>query len=300
MTYPIDFGKTSGSGLETYGTAGEDLGNRKLIYINSDGEWNLADADAATTMPSLGLTMGSVSAGRRVRILLKGAIGLNTWSWTAGARLYASENIAGELTQTAPTNPDYFTQEIGFPLSSTQIYFNPHQVAGSTGPTYTRTIAIPADKFGKPAANNPTVVDQANVTLYEFTLNRDFMTYKLPVPSDYASGGLKLKVVWTNDGGVDDNTKNVKAQFDYQTAAEGDSINGSHANSPKTVEDTYSSNSGWIEHHSNYVTIAETDFANKICVYIKLSFVTPTPTALSCKPHLMGICLQYEAYTFAQ
>jgi len=282
------------------GTAGEDLGNRKLVYINSDGTWKLADADAASTMPVVGLTMGAIAAGKTGLILIDGFIGLSSWSWTIGGRLYASENVAGELTQTAPANPLYLTQEIGIPISTKQIFFSPQQVIGSSGPTYTKTTSIPAEELGKGAASNPAVIDRDNVTLYEFTLNTDFLTYKLPVPSDYASGGLKFNVIWTNDGGNDDNGKNVKAQFDYQTATEGDAINGSHANSPKTVEDTYASASGWIEYHSDYVTIAEADFTGEFCVYVKVSFVTPTPTALSCKPHFIGLCLQYTAYTSTQ
>jgi len=300
MSYRIEFNREAGSGQEIMGTAGEDLGNRKVVYINSDGTWKLADADAATTMPVIGLTMGAIASGKKGLILINGFIGLGSWSWNIGERLYASENIAGELTQTAPQNPDHLTQEIGIPITTKQIFFSPRQTIGSAGATYTKTISLPADELGKPVANNPVVVDHDNVTLYSFTVNTDILTYKLPIPSDYASGGLKLNVVWTNDGGSDDNDKNVKAQFDYQTATEGDAISGSHANSPKTVEDTYESASGWIEFHSDYVTIAEADFTDKFCIYVKISFVTPTPTALSCKPHLMGLCLQYMAYTFAQ
>lgn len=299
MTYPVQSLKVSGSGSPIIGTAGEYLGDRKLVYIAPDGTWKLADADTAATMPGLGLTMGAISTGNRGQILIKGFIGLSTWTWNVAERLYASENVTGDLTQTAPSNPAYFTQEIGFPISATQIFFSPRQVLGNTGPTYVKTVSIPAEEMGRGAANNPGVVDQSNLTLYSFTLNTDFLTYNLPIPSDYALGGLKLKVVWTNDGGADDNAKYVKTQFNYLAATEGDAISGSHANSPKAVEDGYTSASGWIEHHSAYVTIAEADFTGKLCLYIKLSFITPVGAALTCEPHLIGICLQYDAYTFA-
>lgn len=288
-----------GSGLITQGMAGENLGSKKLVYLTPAGDWRLSDADSASTMPSMAITMEGIRAGMAGRILLRGYIGRANWLWTIGGSVYASSTTAGELTQTAPPNPENFIQEIGIAISKTFIDFNPRQVSGNSGATYLKTVKVEADELGKPAANNPTVVDRDNVTLYSFAVNTDFMTYKLPVPSDYASGGLKFSVVWTNDGGVDDSGKNVKAQFDYQTTAEGDAISGSHGNSPKQVEDTYTSASGWIEHRSAYVTIAEADFTGKECVYVKVSFVTAPATALTCEPHLIGICLQYTAYAFA-
>jgi len=296
MTYLVEFDKASGSGLYTYGRAGEDLGNRKIVYINTDGVWMLANAQDAATMPVIGITMGAISSGRRGEILISGYIGLSSWSWTPSASLYASATNAGELTSTAPPNPIYFVQEVGQAVFETQIFFNPRQVAGETGATYTNTVSIAADELGKPAANNPNVIDQDNLTLYSFTVNTDFMTYKLPVPSDYGSGGLKFNVVWTNDGNVNDLNKNVRAQFDYQVSSTGDVVSGSHANSPKNVNDSYTSAAGWIECYSDFVTIADGDFETDDCIYVKVSFVTAPDTVLTCEPHLIGVCLQYTAY----
>jgi len=249
-------------------------------------------------MPSLGITMEKINSGQGGSILKEGYIGRSDWTFTTSGRVYVSENAAGELTQTAPSNPVNIIQEIGIAVSSKLIWFSPRQVIGSSSPEFTKTVQVSADELGKPAANNPTVVDQDNVTLYSFTVNTDFMTYKLPIPSDYASGGLKFNVVWTNDGDTDDQGKKVRAQFSYQTAGEGNQVSGSHNNSPKLVLDTYTSASGWVEHHSSYVTIDESDFTGKECIYVKVSFVSPEAPALSCEPHLVGVCLQYSAYAF--
>ena len=83
------------------------------------------------------------------------------------------------------------------------------------GGTYEVTRAVPADQFGKPFTNPPSVVDQDNLNLYKFTLDTDRITYKFPVPGDYAHGDFRFFVIWTNDGGIDDNGKNVKWQIDY-------------------------------------------------------------------------------------
>jgi len=299
MTYPIEHDRVTGSGWVINSVAGENLGNRKLVYLDSKGRWRLANASIASGMPVIGLTMHSANSGQKCEILLKGFIGLSSWTWNTAQPIYASESTAGEISQSNPSDPSDFIQELGFPISATQIYFNPRQVLGKSGATYLKTISISADELGKPAANNPTVVDQDNLTLYSFAVNTDFLTYKLPTPSDYATGGLKLNAVWTNDGGTDDQNKNVRAQFDYQVSAEGEAVSGSHANSPKNVNDTYTSASGWISHHSDYVTIANADFGSDDCIFLKVSFVTAPETALSCEPHLVGICLQYIAYAFA-
>ena len=288
-----------GSGIVIAGAAGENLGSKKLVYMTSSGSWKLADAASATTTPAIGITMEPIRSGMAGNILTKGYIGRADWTWNTGERIYISEITAGELTQTAPPNPIYIIQEIGIAAGSKLIWFSPRQVVGIAGALITKTVSIGADELGKPAANNPTVVDKDNVTLYSFAVDTDFMTYKLPVPSDYATGGLKFKAVWTNDGGADDDGDNVKVQFDYQTATEGDAIDGSHANSPKNVNDAYVSATGWLERHTDYVTIAEADFTGKQCVYVKASFVTAPATAMTCEPHLIGICLQYTAYAFA-
>jgi len=145
--------------------------------------------------------------------------------------------------------------------------------------TYIKSESIPADEFGRPNLSPPDVVDQDNVTLYAFTVNTDSMTFKFPTPADLARGSnLDFIVLWTNDNGVDDNGKNVKWQLSYQTGSEGDPVSGSHANSPKTVEDAYTSDAGSIECRAAPMTIANADFAGETCIYIKLMAITAPAT----------------------
>ena len=165
-----------------------------------------------------------------------------------------------------------------------------------TDTTRVKTISLAADAFGRPNTDPPGIVDQDNLTLYAFTLNTDSMTLKLPVPWDYVSGDLVFNVFWTNDGGVDDNGKFAKWQLDYQVGSAGSVISGSHANSPKVAEDAYSSASGFVEEHTGNMTIAAADFAGENCLYLKLSAITPAGTALTCEPHLIGMCYTYTAY----
>jgi len=173
--------------------------------------------------------------------------------------------------------------------------FNNGTATAILGGYYTKTVSISSDEFGRPNVNPPTIVEQGNIILYSFTVDTDKIFFKYPIPSDYAEGSLDFFAVWTNDGGVDDNGKNVKWQIDYQVAAEGDPVDGSHANSPKTIDDAYIGATGWIEHHTGVMSIAQADFDGKLCLYIRLMAITALPTILTCDPHLVGVCLSYSA-----
>ena len=291
MTYPLEY-KRDGSGFYEIGLAGETLGARKLVYLDANGYWQLADQSAAATMPVLGITLESISNGKYGKILTQGYVGDSTWSWTAGDPIYAS-TTAGELTQTDPTTG--IQQIVGRAKTSNLIHLFPWTDRASGELAYTKYESIPVESIGRPNTNPPTVVDQDNLRLLAFTVNTDSVSFKTPKPADYISGTLAVSAFWTNDGGVDDNGKTVKVSMSYQTASEGDVISGNHANSPKTIEDTYSSASGWVEHHTDYMEIAEADFVNEDCLFCKIMFVTPTGSALTAEPHLIGLCLRYLA-----
>ena len=292
MTYQLEY-KRDGSGFYENGFAGETLGDRKLVYRDAVGLWKLADSDNASKIPSIGITVGNISSGNQGKIVTFGYIGNASWIWTPGGPVFAT-STPGELSQTAPSTGNQ--QIVGYAATGTLLYFTPRQIRGTNSSSpYTKILALPADQFGRPNTNPPTAVDQDNLTLYAFTVNTDHMTAKFPTPVDYVSGAIEFQGIWTNDGGTDDNGKTIKFQLDYQVSAEGESCAGSHANSPKTAEDTYASASGWIEHRTAYVSIAAVDFGSLDCIFAKFSFVTPTGVALTGDPHLLGICMRYLA-----
>lgn len=117
----------TGSGIITRGTAGEALTGHQLVYQGTNGRWYLADADAASTMPTIGLTLYSINSGSNGQILLHGYIGLASWTWTVGGitgLIYAS-TTPGALTQTAPSGAGDYVQVVGTATASNIIYFNP-------------------------------------------------------------------------------------------------------------------------------------------------------------------------------
>lgn len=162
-----------------------------------------------------------------------------------------------------------------------------------TDATRSLTKHLPASTLGRPNVNPPDIVLQDNTEMLAFTVGTDQIFYSWEVPEEYAGGDLLLSVHWTNDGGVDDNGLDVKVQVDYQTYNDGDAISGDHANSPKSIEDTYTSASGWIMHTTGNMTIAAADFAGEHIVAMKISFVAPAGGALTAEPHLLGFMITY-------
>lgn len=288
MTYPF-LNRRDGSGSEMVGQAGEDLGDRKIVYWDSNGLWKLADADATATMPTIGFTVGAILSGNYGRILLHGLVGKQGWTWTRGAKLYASET-AGEITHTAPSR----SQVIGIAYETDVLYFDPKDAI--TDATRAEIRHLTAAALGRPNTNPPSIVQQDNTELLAFTVGTDQIYYGWEIPSDYAGGDLIINAHWTNDGGVDDNTKDIKLQIDYQSCDDGDVISGNHANSPRTIEDTYASAAGWIIHTTGNITIPAADFTGEHIVAMKISFVAPAGAALTCDPHLISLMIEYTAY----
>ena len=122
MSYQLE-PKREGSGWWYNGLAAETLGARKLVYLDTNGQWKLADADASARFPVVGITLGAISSGKYGKILLKGYVGDASWTWAnLGAAVYASAT-AGELTQTQPTGEEKI-QAIALAQESDLIYFD--------------------------------------------------------------------------------------------------------------------------------------------------------------------------------
>lgn len=99
-------------------TAGENINDRKVVYISAVDTVKLAKADSETTLPSIGLSMNSALNGEEIRIstndILDGFTGL-----TPGASYYLSQTSAGEITSTKPTTG--IIVRLGVAISATEL-----------------------------------------------------------------------------------------------------------------------------------------------------------------------------------
>lgn len=114
------------SGITAVLTAGAALTRGQAVYCGGDSKMELADADAAASMPIIALlcpaTLAENIAGE---FLLHGFMRDDTWTWTISGLLYASLT-PGALTQDVSgyTTPDQ-VQVIGIAITATIILFNP-------------------------------------------------------------------------------------------------------------------------------------------------------------------------------
>lgn len=113
----------TGRGTMRYVTVDTNaVGIGAALYQASDGNFDEADADAASTMPCSAIAL-ETSTGTKLA-LLEGFVRNDTWSWTPGAPVYVS-TTQGTFTQTAPSGTGDQVQVVGLAYSATVIYFKP-------------------------------------------------------------------------------------------------------------------------------------------------------------------------------
>ncbi len=116
------------TGLSAQMLAGGAIGAFQTVCIHTtSGEVVVTDANAQNTMPVIGIAPAAISDTATGTILLQGFIRDDSWAWTPGGILYASET-AGEMTQTAPTTSGARVQALGVSLSADVVYWNPSLV----------------------------------------------------------------------------------------------------------------------------------------------------------------------------
>ncbi len=87
--------------------------------------WNLADADALSTMPCVGISLGSFDPAGTANIMLYGAMRDDSWVALAkGTIIYASVT-AGSISQTAVSGSGDQSQALGVACGTQTIIFRP-------------------------------------------------------------------------------------------------------------------------------------------------------------------------------
>jgi hypothetical protein len=112
------------NGVTSTMTAGASLTIGNLVYIGSDSKMELADADAATTMPCIAIATATIAENASGTFLMDGFMRDDSWNWTVNGLLYV-DTTAGALTQTAPTGSGDQIQNVGIALTADIILFNP-------------------------------------------------------------------------------------------------------------------------------------------------------------------------------
>lgn len=96
----------------------------ELVYVKSDGDAAKAKADAAATLPCIGIVVeAQATPGNPVKILTHGTLTNDSWAFTAGNIIHVSAATAGLATATAPSTSTNLVQRVGVALSDDTILF---------------------------------------------------------------------------------------------------------------------------------------------------------------------------------
>lgn len=119
----------SWSGIVVTATAGTNLTIGQICYQGADGKMELADADAAATMPALYMATGTIAEDATGVFLVYGYLRDDTWNWaTVGGLLYVDTTTAGAMNQTAPSGTGDQVQVVGHAYSAHIVAFMPSPV----------------------------------------------------------------------------------------------------------------------------------------------------------------------------
>jgi hypothetical protein len=116
------------SGLSIVGiNGGATMAQWDVVYFSgADGEWMLADANAAGKFPSAGILTAATSNGAAASVMTQGIVRHDAWNWTPGGAIYLS-TTAGGLTQTAPSTSGDCVQPVGYAITADIAAFNFNQ-----------------------------------------------------------------------------------------------------------------------------------------------------------------------------
>jgi len=97
-----------------------------LVYLNANGKWLEADADAtATSINLLGMALEAKTDGQAMNVALAGSfVRDDTFNWTIGVPLYISGTL-GAITATKPTGSGDIVRTVGYAVTADVIFFNP-------------------------------------------------------------------------------------------------------------------------------------------------------------------------------
>ncbi len=117
-------------------TAGEALLLGNTVYINPDGKVYKAKADSIATMPGIGITLGTASAGDQVSVLQAGqpAVVIRDGNFFANDVIFVSPVNAGSLTNIAPSSVGQFAQIMGIAKDASSLVLQiDHTLVGIQG-----------------------------------------------------------------------------------------------------------------------------------------------------------------------
>ena len=115
---PVDAAKI----LVDTGVAGENISALQLVYLSDSDTFMVADNDNYPTAVCAGIALNAATIGSSLDVQLFGKHEDPFWNFTLNEPLFLSDSVAGQTTETEPTNNHLV--RIGHSLGSGAIFIN--------------------------------------------------------------------------------------------------------------------------------------------------------------------------------
>ena len=300
MTYQLEY-KRNGSGFYENGLAGETLGARKLVYLDTNGYWRLADADDVNRFPVVGITLESIPVNNYGGILTKGYIGDSSWGWaTIGGPIYAT-STQGELSQTAPVD-GVKSQVVGIVKESDLILFDTGLNFRSTELTVNENnwddLRFPASSVRLGGAAPATFQAYKSGGVLAFADNQTQYIYVVAqMPHTWAEGtDIEAHLHWTTPvNGAGLGAENVKWDLTYSWS----NINAAIPNaSTDTVTVDVQTFTADMQQYTSFGTITGTGKTYSSCLIISLSRDSTVANDYANPAYLIEFDIHYKKNRF--
>lgn len=107
-------------------TATTPIGGHRVLTMTAGGDLAYASNDDVDSIGRvLGISINAAGAGGSVSVVRAGDVEEPSWDWVVSLPIYLGAN--GMLTQTPPESPAVFSLIVGFPLTSTSLFFSPRE-----------------------------------------------------------------------------------------------------------------------------------------------------------------------------
>jgi len=116
-----------GSGESIPATADVVMGKGQVVFASGDERVDLAQADALATSVPVGVTTEAAGENEIIHYVSSGVVTNDAWSLTAGNVYFLSSTVAGEITDTAPSNPGEYVIIVGTAISPTRLLVEIHR-----------------------------------------------------------------------------------------------------------------------------------------------------------------------------
>lgn len=275
------------------------------VYIKSNGNVDLADADAAsTTTSTVGLVAdASIASAGTGAVCFAGVVGdFDTSGLTAGALVYIATGTAGVLTSTEPTAVGAQVKPIGICLESHATtgrvlvlpFASPAMQATAVQSQYVPAGSMISRTTSGAAANSTELAtNDVMLETMDFDASADeFAQFSFPMPANWDGGTITYQVEWSHAS----TATNFGVTFGLQAVgfADGDAMDAAFGTAVLVDDTGGTTDDHYLTPESSAVTIAGSPAAGESVHFQLYRDVSDANDDLAVDARVKGVRIFYN------